>query len=385
MNHFLKADLIHNGHSFIKENVLVLKADGEIVDLVMSDTLDDSKVEKIEGILCPGFVNAHCHTELSAMKGMIPEQTGLVNFVNGVLQNRDQLVDVESSIAIAEAIEQMEAVGIVAVGDICNTLNSMEAKKHSSIFFHNFIEVSGFPPAIADEKFQAIEDLRNAADALNLAHNINTVTPHAPYSTSPELIEKCVAANPQLISIHNQEAQSENNLFLYKDGQMLKLYENLNVDLDFFQKTNKTSLASTLPYLKNSQHTIFVHNTFTNEGDLDDILNTWDEEFSICLCPNANLYIENTLPDCNIFFQRVPEMVCLGTDSLASNKQLSIMAEISTLLDSYSSIDMEYALTMATYNGAKALRIEDQFGSFVEGKNPGVLQVRNEKEVERLY
>ncbi len=385
MNHYLKADLIHNGHSFVNENVLILNPDGEVVDLVQEDEVDASQIENISGILCPGFVNVHCHTELSAMHGVIPEHQGLVNFIHGVLQNRDQAADVEKSIAIAEAIEEMEENGIVAVGDICNTLDSMEAKKNSTLYFHNFMEVSGFPPALAKERFGSIQKIKEKADALQLPNNTNSITPHAAYSTSKELIEMCVTAHPERISIHNQEAQSENNLFLYKDGQMLQLYEALHVDLDFFQQTNQTSLKSTLAYLKKSQFTIFVHNTFTNEGDLAAILDAWDEEFAICLCPRANLYIEDTLPDCSIFFEKVPEMVCLGTDSLASNASLSIMAEITILMDRFSNIDMEYALTMATYNGAKALGIENQYGSLVKGKKPGILQIQNEKDVKRLY
>ena len=89
-----------------------------------------------------------------------------------------------------------------------------------------------------------------------------------------------------------------------------------------------------------------------------------------CLCPNANLYINAALPDLELFD---PSRVVLGTDSLASNHQLSILAEMRALRGHFPGITTERLLGWATFNGAKALQLDDILGSFERGKKPGLV------------
>ena len=99
-----------------------------------------------------------------------------------------------------------------------------------------------------------------------------------------------------------------------------------------------------------------------------------------CLCPNANVYISNKLPDINLFVRNQCNIV-LGTDSLASNDQLSILEEINTLQKAYPDLSLSEMLKWATSNGAKALKIDDKYGSFEKGKTPGVVLIQNESVV----
>lgn len=94
-----------------------------------------------------------------------------------------------------------------------------------------------------------------------------------------------------------------------------------------------------------------------------------------CLCPNANLYIENALPDIDMFMQHHAK-VCVGTDSLASNHQLSVLAELYTIKQRYPQISWETLLSWGTYNGACALQMDEQLGSFAPGKQPGIVQLK---------
>ncbi|HYC27929.1 MAG TPA: amidohydrolase family protein, partial [Chitinophagaceae bacterium] len=89
---------------------------------------------------------------------------------------------------------------------------------------------------------------------------------------------------------------------------------------------------------------------------------------------NANLYITGMLPPADLFIRHDCKIV-LGTDSLASNHQLSILAEMNTLKKHLPHLSYEQMLTWATSNGAKALGIDGQFGSFEQGKQPGVLLI----------
>ena len=94
-----------------------------------------------------------------------------------------------------------------------------------------------------------------------------------------------------------------------------------------------------------------------------------------CLCPNANVYISGMLPQVQMFVDQNCKMV-LGTDSLASNDQLDILAEISTLQQNFPAIKKEKWLQMATLNGAEALGIGDTYGSFDINKKPGVIFIK---------
>ncbi|HMC99760.1 MAG TPA: hypothetical protein VKH37_06400, partial [Ferruginibacter sp.] len=98
--------------------VLITEADGRIVDMVDSAEAGDD-VEFFEGMLSPGFINCHCHLELSHMRGHIPMHTGLPDFVLKVINER-HFEEIEILKSIVEAEDEMLNNGIVAVGDICN-------------------------------------------------------------------------------------------------------------------------------------------------------------------------------------------------------------------------------------------------------------------------
>ena len=142
-------------------------------------------VEFYDGIISPGFINCHCHLELSHLKGKIPKHTGLIDFLLKIVEQR--FVDDET---IQNAIQQAEAEmiqnGIVAVGDICNTNHTLEQKRKGKIHYQNFLEVSGFPKSIANQRF---EQIKKNYDEFSIHLNQNSIVPHAPYSVSTDLLK----------------------------------------------------------------------------------------------------------------------------------------------------------------------------------------------------
>ena len=127
-----------------------------------------------------------------------------------------------------------------------------------------------------------------------------------------------------------------------------------------------------------------VHNVHTSEEDI-----FFSQQSAIssrlywCLCPNANKYISQQLPDIDLLMKNDCKIV-LGTDSLASNRQLSILEEIKTIRQYFPNIDMEKMLKWATSNGAKALQMDSLLGSFEKGKKPGVILIENFTSSRRL-
>ena len=407
------ADKIFNGYQFLQQQVLITDANGVIVDTVDEKKAGDD-VEKLNGILCPGFINAHCHLELSHMKGHIPKHTGLVDFVLKVVTERHlayrQAGFAEQEIfdAIENAEDQMLQNGIVAVGDICNNTLTIPQKNKGRLQYHNFIEVSGFVPALAKERFdksvsilqdyRAMYDVRcTMYDGQKTPNNQqrSTLAPHAAYSVSPEMFSMINnLPNNNLLTIHNQETEAENEFFEKGTGDFLRLYQQMGIDISFFKPTGKTSLQSWLPHFTKQQTVILVHNVVTTSTDIEFLrLQTPDSKLQtfFCLCPNANLYISNTLPDVNMLMKHT-ENIVLGTDSLASNDELSIWAEIKTLKQNFKDIDLAILLKWATSNGAKALQMDNSLGSFEKGKQPGVLlldeigglQVNTDSKIKRI-
>ncbi len=379
----LKGKNIFNGYELMGENmVLIMDEYGAVVE-VADEVAAGENVESFEGILCPGFVNAHCHIELSHLKGKIPKHTGLVNFVQQVMTERTAGEE-EKLTAMQAAAEELYNSGTVAVGDICNTTDSLVVKQNRLLHWHNFIEVSGFVGAAAQKRFDAAEEILHSFTSTKKDEQRISIVPHAPYSVSEKLFGLINQASAKrTISIHNQECAAENELYFSKSGGFLELYSNFGIDISDFRETGKRSLESWLPYFTKQQKIIMVHNSFTKKDDLQFAANySGVEQLYYCLCPNANLYIENTLPDVEMMLQQNCNIV-IGTDSYASNKQLNMFEEIKTICKNFTTIDLPTVLQWATINGANALGFNDVLGSFEKGKKPGVVLIG--KNAERIF
>jgi len=367
----LRANQLFDGYEIQENNsVLVMTVDGKVDDIVpLSEAGDD--VQYHPGILSPGFVNCHCHLELSHLKNSIPEKEGLVGFVSRVIKDR-HLPEEQILAAIEEAENEMIENSIMAVGDICNNSLTLTQKIKGRLRYHNFIEASGFLPSLANERFRrAVDIFNNYASNPSIPAASNSIVPHAPYSVSEELWQQIVDfPGNQLMTIHNQESMAEDELFLYRQGEFLDLYRNMNIDISFFQSSGKSSLQTYLSKFLPQQSLILVHNVHTTANDLLFARNT-GHTIAWCLCPNANLYITGQLPDIPLLIKENCTIV-LGTDSLASNHQLSILAEMQTIRRHFPDIPVEQLLAWATLNGAKALQMDTLLGSFEKGKQPGV-------------
>jgi len=180
-----------------------------------------------------------------------------------------------------------------------------------------------------------------------------------------------------LLTIHNQEIPDENEFFEKGTGDLLRMYEKMGIDISFFKPSGKRSLQTWLPNFTRSQSIILVHNLATSADDVAFAqLPTPNSQLQTfwCLCPNANLHISDALPDVTMLVNKQCDIV-LGTDSLASNDQLSILEEIKTLRQNFPQLELSTMLKWATSAGARALQMDDLLGSFDKGKKPGIVLV----------
>lgn len=365
---FITASQIFDGQKFLqKDTAIVVDEKNCFVETVSSASIDTGKLEKHEGIITPGFVNAHCHLELSHLYNHISQRTGFVGFAKELMTKRFSFSQemIGEAMLIAEA--QMWDNGIVAVGDISNAADSFSYKDQSEMIYHTFVELIALNPDLAEKVISAGKELQS-----KIKHHSSSLVPHAPYSVSIELMREIAKASKENLplTIHNQESRAENEFFERGTGRVLELYAHLNIDISYYKPSGKTSLQTYLPSLPSDRNLILVHNTFSSQTDIE-FAKKLSKKLYWCLCPNANLYIENTLPDVNLLRAQNCKIV-IGTDSLASNHSLSILDELNVLMREFDLKNTEEVLTWATSNGAEALEIKDRVGGFIKGKNAGL-------------
>lgn len=370
--HKFSADQLFTGHTLLDaDQVLILDAAGVVVEIVpRTEAGEDIRV--CNGILCPGLVNAHLHLELSHLKGVIPEHTGMTEFLLSVIQQRKQSIEVIQS-AMAAAETTLLTNGIVAAGDICNGTDSILQKQQGRIRYVNFIETFGWLPAIAPERLRQAREVLAAFE--QAFPGCNALIPHAPYSVSLPLLQGILEATPRsLFSLHSQESLDEKEFLRSGQGPMLRLFAALQNEDIAAHVPGVHGLPAVLPFFHPGQRLILVHNVTTDADDLaylqlhQNALPT----LHFCLCPRANQYIGNGLPDIPLLMQSGIPLV-LGTDSLASNARLDLLAELQVIRKAYPQIPLEELLKWATLNGAQALQFDRDLGSFEPGKKPGVV------------
>lgn len=382
----LAANYIYDGLKLKKNAYVSVDNQGKI--LYVSDE-NEALVERertifYNGIISPGFVNSHCHIELSSLKKRIPQNIGMTEFINNVSRIRTQSNN-QIKQEILKADQLMYNNGISAVGDIMNTDNSIEIKRSSKIYYHNFIEVFGIDYLKSKQVVQQALLIRNSLSEAGLK---SSITPHAFYSINNDLYDFILKHSSPILSIHFLESEQELNLYENKTGQLY----------DFLTKTNPDyiGMINSLYDLKIRVHEvqssvnnlILVHNIEMEESFFETCKSSY-----LCICPRSNMFIHNKLPSKALFESN--NNIIIGTDSLASNDTLCILEEIKCLFNNYNNISLTDALKWATYNGAKALGIDDNFGRLKKSFAPGIillenldlknLLISNETTVKRLF
>jgi aminodeoxyfutalosine deaminase len=373
MKSFSAQYIITNSGPPLKRAVITTDDDGTI--LTISDTggnLEEKQsIEFYNGIIIPGFVNCHCHLELSHMKGSIPRGTGLGEFIKQVRTSRNSTN--ENIIRSAgSANHNMFREGIVLCADICNTFLSFSIKKESLISYLNLLEVFGIDPDKANRRLEEIFQLSEAATDMDLPFSI---VPHSVYSMSLTLLRllRKISGNNKVTSVHFMETAGEKTFLENHTGPVMSSFKNSGL-MPSRPDTAKNHVDAVLNEITPSGNLILVHNTFADKDTIRMVKKR--KNLYWCLCPNSNIYIEDAIPPLDLLIEEGCEIV-IGTDSLASNNKLSILEELKTLQLMFPLIPIENLVLWATYNGAKALGEEERFGKLEPGKKPGLVLLQN--------
>lgn len=335
---------------------LVTVGDDGRIAAVESRT-DIDRLEGVEfygGVLLPGFVNAHCHTELSHLHGAIPRRCGFAGFARGMASVRGRFSDTERRDAAAAAIARMWSEGVSAIGDISNGETSFGAKAASPVLFRNWAEFFGLA-APSDAHLQQIAARYGA-----------TLTPHSVYSVQDEPFRRICAGGDAPLSIHFLESRGEAELFDGR-GELAEWYAERGWECDFLGCGSPARrIVSSVPA---GRSVILVHGCHLTQQEYDIIAGHFTAPVWWCLCPRSNDYISGSCPPVGLL-RRNGANICIGTDSAASNETLSMVAELKALRGL---MPLAEALTAATRGGAEALGFGSELGSIEIGRRCGLV------------
>ncbi len=368
--HKIAASYVHTvTGQVLKNGIVTVDRQGVIQKITTFKGRVPKGVTFYEGHLVPGFINTHCHLELSHMKGLVDTGTGLISFISKVVTLRNFPQKTIDS-AIVKGEKEMIKNGIVAVGDISNQMDTLAQKAKGNLRYYTFVELFDL---LQGDVVHTMNQYQPVYDAIRLPKgHKKSFVPHAPYSVSDALFKKIQSLNVQnvTVSIHNQELPAEDDFFINKQGGFVDFYKGFKLSIKQFKPTGKASIYKAMEYLNPKSRTLFVHNTLTQKKEIQ-AAHDWSKNVYWATCPNANLYIENRLPDYKAFIAEKARMT-IGTDSLTSNWKLSILEEMKTIAKYNSYIPFETLLKWATINGARALGMQKELGSIEVGKQPGL-------------
>lgn len=364
-------------------NAFVERADDGTV-LAVGLCPEGEKVE--EGVLVPGFVNAHCHAELSYMKGLFRKGTGMAGFIDQINALRDTLSPEERFNALQSAFDTLWDQGVVAMADISNGADSFALKARHPLYTRTFLEVFGDRPEDCSAVMRQVLDLQQSARAYGLDA---APAPHACYTMSPQLLTAASVEGLKsgFLSFHSEESAEEEEMMLSGSGPM---WENrLRNGIQPPPVTGTSSLAYFLDRLAAGGlsspvpgKVLLVHECcLTPEGAA--LAKARLQEPYIALCPLSNLFIHRTLPPVELM-RRSGIPLCVGTDSLSSNDALCMVAELYCLQKAFPALALGELLEWACLNGARFLGKETVLGSIEAGKKPGLVRITSVREGDTL-
>lgn len=322
-------------------------------------------VEFYSGILCRGFVNSHCHLELSYLRGAINEGCGYAAFAGAMAAVRDNFSEELRLEAIKSADSDMWTQGVDAVADIVNDSSSFEVKAASNIHYHSFAEVFGL-------KKSNIELCKQLATQPN-----TSLTPHSTYSIQSADFDTVCRNGSDPLSIHFLESEGEH--LLYKgNGSLAEWYKNVGFECDFLHHASPAArIVATVPA---SRSVMLVHNCFVTQEDIDTIMSHFTAPVYWVLCPRSNKYISGSLPQSVELLRKNRLNICLGTDSLASNHSLTMLEEIKALPE----VPLFERLHWATTAGAAALGIQNRGLINIDGVDCASMQLTPQSRSKRI-
>ncbi len=323
-------------------------------------------------VLLPPLINAHIHLELSHIHIDSNSRpiSGFTDWITRLLTTREKSGTTGHNVEkdARAMLLQQHKLGVIALGDIGNTqIGAHLAGSFPGILLH-FHEVLG----------RSVKSRRSILEKINHAPDEKLFTAHAPYSTHSEIIQSVKNRARKLghpFSIHTAEPDSEYDMICKGSGELFDFLKLKGFIEDSYIPPAGEDNKGSVNYLNSlgvlDKKTICVHCIHISPEEVRILAET---ETKICLCPGSNRHLNVGRAPVKLFLDN-GILPALGTDSRASNPELSIWREMRLLKLDNPDVDPEDILVMATLGGALTLGLEKKYGSLEQGRNCHFLSV----------
>jgi len=328
----------------------------------------DNVVDLGEAILLPGLINAHCHLDYTGMAGMLSPQKSFTQWIQGMVALKAAWNPADFANSWRQGAEMLLRSGTTTVADVETVPEHVPqiwaATPLRVISFRELIRLQGggagreaVDTAVAE--WSAVPD-----DAGRLG-----LSPHAPYTTTKELLEAAAAAaqaHRWLLTTHVAESEEEFEMFMYRHGPMYDWLKGQRV-MDDCGVGSPVQHLERCGYLEANFLAVHVNYLWRHDAGI-----LGRNQVSVAHCPRSHDYFRHLKFSCEDL-EQAGVNICLGTDSLATVRkvaheplELSLFAEMRMLAAQASGLAPEQILNMATVNGARALRRQGQLGEITE-------------------
>ena len=317
-----------------------------------------------EVALLPGLINSHCHLDYTVLAGKLAPQSSFSNWIRQINRARRELKTEDYLRSIRAGISEAQRWGTSSIANVESVPELLLQISRPPLRIWWFAELIDVQSRSTSSELveNAIVSFRGKDDWLGGFG----LSPHAPYTVSPELLRAAVAAarrDDRRLTMHLAESREEMEMFRDGRGSLFDLLRDLGRRMDDCQQ-NKTPLGSILDKVPLDERWIIVHLNELIETDFKRLEQS--PRFHIAHCPRSSRYFQHS----PFALRRLLDLgfnICLGTDSLASNSSLSLFAEMGAMRQGYPWLEPEQILRMATVNGARALGVGHSIGQITEG------------------
>ncbi len=364
----------------LQRDVILLIEKGRIVETIIGGEvsgglagLAKETLDYEAALLLPGFVNAHCHLDLSHLAKQLPTGLSFTEWVDCVIEGRKVPAE-QVRAGIEAACDALLASGTTSVIDISVDGASYAPLQRRGISGVVCLEALGIDGSKADAAMERVDVIVRAIEgeaekfyAVGAQHAAPLrigFSPHAPYSTSGELYQHMfgrAVGEGRVLTTHVAETLDEQQFFRIAQGPIRDFYERRKIPLVGFTGYDQSPITEILwewfaPWLSVEQpnhRLVLVHCNYPQGPDLDHLARF---KPSIVYCPRSHAYFgHEEYPIADLL--KTGANLCLGTDSLASNDSLSMLDELRAAREAHPALDAATLFRMATVNGRKALEI----------------------------
>ena len=302
----------------------------------------------------PGLINAHTHLEFSHLEQPIPHRGTFASWIANVVAERMQRTH-SSSVSIQRGLDECQNTGTTFVGEIATSDASLDVVSAGILFQ----ELLGLAEDQIDEKLEIAEEFLSARSTSAFTRGLS---PHAPYSTHPRLVEGLVELATHagaLVAMHLAESPDEMELLATGTGPLVDLFREMKVWQEGAIRLGIRPIEY-LETLSSVPRSLIIHGTFLDANEQMFLADRRDS-MSLVYCPRTTAYFRfRDHPWREMLAQGV--RVVIGTDSRASNPDLNILAELRFLREKTTDLSLLELLKMITCDAAAALGIENDAG-----------------------